>query len=154
MKVRTKLIGTIAVGAALLAPVAQAQSPDDRAGPRGPGAFASSQASTTTHPDNRAGARGPGAVEGQIRVVRPDDRAGVRGPGALGSPTSSPATHPDNRAGARGPGAVTADLVQPGSTGFDWGDGLIGGLGGAGIALLLTGCAFLFMSQRTKARTA
>ena len=62
MNARTKLIGTIALGAALLVPVAQAQSPDDRAGLRGPGGIAATQAATTSsHPDNRA-VRGPGAV--------------------------------------------------------------------------------------------
>ena len=153
MKIRTKLIGTIVLGAALLVPVAQAQRPDDRAGPRGPGAFAA-QAPTVTHPDNRGGIHGPGAFEGQQAVIRPDDRAGVRGPGAAGSPETPTATHPDNRADQRGPGAVTAVLVEPGSSGFDWGDALIGGLGGAGVALLLTGSAFLLMNQRSKLRTA
>jgi hypothetical protein len=151
---RTKMIVTIAVGAALLAPVAQAQRPDDRAGARGPGAIESGQASAVTHPDDRAGARGPGAVDVQRVAVRPDDRAGGRGPGAIGSPGYAITDHPDNRAGARGPGAVTHVVVQPTSTGFDWGDALIGGLGGAGLALLLTGSAFLLMSQRDKARTA
>jgi hypothetical protein len=154
MNVRTKLIGIIVLGAALLVPIAQAQRPDDQAGARGPGAIESAQASTATHPDNRDGIRGPGAVDGQPAVVRPDDRAGVRGPGAVGSPEPLTATHPDNRADRRGPGAFTTVAFQPGSSGFDWGDGLIGGLGGAGLALLLTGSAFLFMNQRHKARTA
>ena len=154
MKIRTKLIGTIVVGAALLAPVAQAH-PDDQAGARGPGAIASTHASAASHPDNRAGVRGPGAVAGDHRVsVRPDDRDGVRGPGAIGLPEYVVANHPDNRAGARGPGAVTTALIQPGSRGFDWGDALIGGLGGAGLALLLTGSAFVLMSQRHKVRAA
>jgi hypothetical protein len=153
MNVRTKLIGIIVLGAALLVPVAQAERPDDRAGARGPGAFAA-QAPTVTHPDNRGGIHGPGAFEGQQAVIRPDDRAGVRGPGAAGSPEPTVATHPDNRADPRGPGSVTAVLVEPGSSGFDWGDGLIGALGGAGLALLLTGSAFLLMNQRNKLRTA
>jgi hypothetical protein len=154
MKIRTKLIGTIAVGAALLVPVAQAQSPDDRAGLRGPGAIASTQGSAATHPDNRAGTRGPGTVAGQHAVVRPDDRGGARGPGAVGSPEATPAMHPDNRAAPRGPGSVTTVTFQPDSIGFDWRDGLIGALGGAGVALLLTGSAFLLMSRRNKLRTA
>ena len=117
MKARTNLIATIAVGAALFVPVAQAQSPDDQAGPRGPGGIAAQQAgSASNHPDNRAvhgpgatpydwrdyvssyGAishpdnrvdRGPGSIAriGVIGEVRPDDRAGARGPGALGSVT-------------------------------------------------------------------
>jgi hypothetical protein len=141
MNVRTKLIGIIVLGAALLVPVAQAERPDDRAGARGPGAFASTQ----DFGQGTAGAAG--------NVVRPDDRAGVRGPGAAGSAEPTVATHPDNRADPRGPGSVTAVLVEPGSSGFDWGDGLIGALGGAGLALLLTGSAFLLMNQRNKLRT-
>ena len=62
MNARTKLIGTIALGSALLVPVAQAESPDDRGGLRGPGGIAATQAAaTSSHPDNRA-VRGPGAV--------------------------------------------------------------------------------------------
>jgi hypothetical protein len=152
MKIRTKLIGTIVVGAALLAPVAQAR-PDDQAGARGPGAIASTQGSAATHPDSRGdGARGPGA--GEQTAIRPDDRAGARGPGAVASPEGSIVNHPDNRAGARGPGAVPTVGFQPGANGFDWGDALIGGLGGAGLALLLTGSAFVLMSQRHKVRAA
>ena len=153
MKVRTKLIGTIVVGAALLAPVAQAQRPDDQAGARGPGAIASTQGSASTHPDNHEGTRGPGAVAANDAIVRPDDRAGARGPGAVGAPESSVVNHPDSRAGARGPGAiVVAD--RPTGDAFDWGDALIGVLGGAGTALILTGSGFLLLSQRNKARTA
>ena len=133
---------------------AQAQRPDDRAGARGPGAFASGQESTASHPDNRAGTRGPGALTAQHATLRPDDRAGARGPGAIASPAYLGVSHPDNRAGVRGPGAVAVGLVQPGSSGFDWGDALIGGLAGAGAALLLTGCAFFLMSRRQRVRTA
>jgi hypothetical protein len=163
MKIRTQLIGTIVVGAALLVPLAQAQRPDDRAGLRGPGAFASTEASSATHPDNLGGTRGPGAIDAQggvvdtqRAVVRPDDRAGARGPGALGSRDTSIVTHPDNRAVRYGPGGVSNLVVadRPAGHGFDWSDGLIGWLGGAGIALLLTGGAFLLMSQRNRARTA
>jgi hypothetical protein len=155
MNVRTKLIGTIVVGAALLVPVAQAQRPDDQAGPRGPGAIESAQDSTQGPPDGYVFEYfGHGTAGAAGDPVRPDDRGGVRGPGAVGSLQPSTATHPDNRAGRRGPGAVTTVLVQPGSSGFDWGDALIGGLGGAGAALLLTGSAFLLLSQRNKVRTA
>jgi len=158
MNVRTKVIGTIALGAALLVPVAQAQSPDDRPGLRGPGGIAALQSGASSHPDNRSGARGPGAVATQQQktaiAVRPDDRGGMRGPGAYRSADLSAASHPDNRAEARGPGAFTTVVVQPTSSGFDWGDALIGGLGGVGTALLLTGCLFLLMSQRNKARMA
>jgi hypothetical protein len=129
-----KLIGTMALGAALVVPVAQAQSPDDRAGLRGPGGFAALQATNLQHPDNRADARGPGAY---------------------GSQNLSATSHPDNRAEARGPGALTTTLVvESTSDGFNWRDALIGGLGGVGAALLLTGCLFLLMSQRNKTRTA
>jgi hypothetical protein len=158
MNARTKLIGTIVLGAALLVPVAQAQSPDDRAGVRGPGGIATLQTTASQHPDNRSGARGPGAFAPQPQAtiaVRPDDRGGVRGPGAYQSADLSATSHPDNRAGARGPGAFTRTVVvEATSTGFDWRDALIGGLGGVGTALLLTGCLFLLMSQRNKTRMA
>jgi hypothetical protein len=158
MNVRTKLIGTIVLGAALLVPVAQAQHPDDRGGMRGPGGIAALQSAAANHPDSRAGARGPGAIAAQQTrtVVRPDDRGGPRGPGAYRSPDLSAASHPDNRAEARGPGAFTPTtvVVQSTSTGFDWGDALIGGLGGVGTALLLTGGLLLLVSQRNKTRMA
>ena len=158
MNVRTKLIGTIVLGAALLVPVAQAQSPDDRAGMRGPGGIAAMQSAASNHPDSRAGARGPGALATQPQTaiaVRPDDRGGPRGPGAYTTQDFSAASHPDNRAEARGPGAFTTTVVvESTSTGFDWRDALIGGLGGLGTALLLTGCLFLLMSQRNKTRMA
>jgi hypothetical protein len=158
MNARTKLIGTIVLGAALLVPVAQAQSPDDRAGMRGPGGIAAEQATNSQHPDNRSGARGPGALATQSQTpiaVRPDDRGGLRGPGAYDPADLSATSHPDNRADARGPGALTTTVfVEATSTGFDWRDALIGGLGGIGTALLLTGCLFLLMSQRNKTRMA
>ena len=153
MTVRTKLIGIIVLGAALLVPVAQAERPDDQAGARGPGAVAA-QDSAATHPDNRAGIRGPGAAVVTAAIVRPDDRAGARGPGAVVAAEGIVATHPDNRPERRGPGSFTSVTVQPVSDGFDWGDALIGGLGGAGMALLLTGAAFLLLSQRIRLRTA
>jgi hypothetical protein len=155
MTLHVKLIGTIALAAALLAPVAQAQHPDDRAGMRGTGAF--EQTAKAVHPDNRSEARGPGAIVSQPAAsIRPDDRAGMRGTGAFTTgTTTNVSSHPDNRGDARGPGALTATLVaQPAGDGFDWGDALIGGLGGVGFALLLTGCAFLLTSQRTRARLA
>jgi hypothetical protein len=160
MNVRSRLIGTVVLGAALFVPVAQGQSPDDRPGARGPGAIAATQGTNVQHPDNRAEARGPGAVTAQQRqqtnvAVRPDDRGGMRGPGAYSSPDRSAASHPDNRAEARGPGAFTPTVVvESTSTAFDWRDALIGGIGGVGTALLLTGCLFLLMSQRNKARMA
>jgi hypothetical protein len=155
MNARTKLIGTVVLGTALLAPVAQAQRPDDRAAARGPGAIAAVQ-SSASRPDDRA-VHGTGAVHGleQAAVgVRPDDRAGMRGPGAV-TTTSSTATRPDDRAEPRGPGAVSGPLeVRTSSTGFDWDDAFIGGIGGAGLALLLTGCFFLLLGQRNKTRLA
>jgi hypothetical protein len=157
MNTRTKLIGTIALGAALFAPVAQAQSPDDRAGLRGPGGIAATQAAaTSSHPDNRA-VRGPGAVASSSSqtAIRPDDRAGLRGPGAHSSTAVAAASHPDNRAEARGPGSLgTVVVLQASSSGFDWGDAMIGSLGGVGAALLLTGCFFLLTGQRNKTRLA
>ena len=158
MNARTKLIGTVALGAALLVPVAQAQSPDDRAGLRGPGGIAAQQAGgAANHPDSRA-ERGTGAVTAAITsgAVRPDDRAGTRGPGAY-SPavqTTGAGSHPDNRAESRGPGSVDRVVVVSSSSGFDWGDALIGSLGGVGAALLLTGCFFLLAGQRNKTRLA
>jgi len=155
MNSRAKLIGTIVLGAALLVPTAQAQRPDDRAGVRGPGAFATMQAGPGTHPDNRA-VRGIGAVtpSDSTEAARPDDRTGVRGPGAYGSAGLSGASHPDNRDATRGPGAFTTVVIQPSSSGFDWGDAVIGGIGGIGTALVLGGGAFLLLSQRSRTRLA
>ncbi|MCE3287681.1 MAG: hypothetical protein K0S64_1287 [Gaiellaceae bacterium] len=157
MNARTKLIGTIAVGAALFVPVAQAQSPDDRAGLRGPGGIAAEPAGgAANHPDNRA-ERGAGVAPAITEVaVRPDDRAGTRGPGANGPSTltTGAISHPDNRAESRGPGSVDRVVVISSSSSFDWGDALIGSLGGVGAALLLTGCFFLVASQRNKTRLA
>lgn len=152
MTTKITLIGTIVLGAALLAPVAQAQRPDDRAGMRGPGAF--EQASAIGHPDNRGEARGPGGIaSAPATSVRPDDRGDTRGPGAFTTTRNAGSSHPDNRDGLRGPGAVTTTVVaQPIADGFDWGDALIGGLGGVGAALLLAGSLFLVSSQRSKAR--
>ena len=156
MKARKNLIGTIVLGAALVVPVAQAQSPDDRAGMRGPGGIAALQAQSgaSNHPDNRD-LRGSAIAAAETgNAVRPDDRAGVRGPGAFGSVTVAGAVgHPDNRAEPRGPGSLET-VVVVGDSGFDWGDALIGGLGGIGAALLLTGCFFLLASQRSKTRLA
>jgi hypothetical protein len=157
MNSRTKLIGTIAVGAALLVPVAQAQSPDDRAGLRGPGGIAAQQGDgASSHPDNRA-VRGTGIAAPTTNLaVRPDDRAGTRGPGVY-SPsalTTGAISHPDNRADSRGPGAVDRVVVVSTSSDFNWGDAMIGSLGGVGAALLLMGCFFVLASQRDKTRLA
>ena len=114
MNARTKLIGTIVLGAALLVPVAHAQSPDDSGDLRGPGAIAVLQVAATS------------------TQIRPD-----------AADTLSPGEWQKVR------GTV---VVQPASSGFDWGDALIGGVGGVGVALLLTGGFFLVASQRSKAR--
>ena len=157
MNARTKLIGTVAIGAALFVPAAQAQSPDDRAGLRGPGGIAAQQAGgASNHPDNRA-VRGTAVATTTTNLaVRPDDRAEIRGPGAY-SPaalTTGAVSHPDNRAESRGPGSVDSVVVVSDSSGFDWSDALIGSLGGVGVALLLTGCFFLLAGQRNKTRVA
>ena len=154
MNLRTKLIGSLVLAAAIATPIAQAENPDDRAGLRGPGGIAAQQAEIATHPDNRPGPRGPGAATSAdvTTVSRPDDRAGARGPGAIDS--SRPSLHPDNRAEARGPGALTTFAAQPSSTGFDWNDALIGGFAGVGTALLVTGCCFMVVSRRSTNRFA
>jgi hypothetical protein len=110
-----KLIGTIVLGAAMLVPVAQAQSPDDSGALRGPGAIAIQAAATSSHTR-------PDAAD----TLSPDEWEKVRG----------------------------TVVVQPVSSGFDWGDALIGGLGGLGVALVLTGGFLLVASQRNKARLA
>jgi small neutral amino acid transporter SnatA (MarC family) len=62
---------------------------------------------------------------------------------------------PDGRADTRGPGSIDTVVVQKtDSSGFDWGDAMIGSLGGVGLALLLTGAFFLLASQRNKTRVA
>ena len=157
MNLRTKLttVTAIVAATAFLAPVAQAQHPDDRA-LKGPGSI--EQQSTVVRPDDRA-VRGPGSIEQaqQSTSVRPDDRAGMRGPGAFEQPTTvSTSTRPDDRAGARGPGAIepTTVVVSRTSNGFDWGDAFVGAMGGLGTALLLTGALFLLLGQRTRTRVA
>jgi hypothetical protein len=108
--------------------------PDDRSGPHGPGAFASS---TAAEP-----------------AMRPDDRAGPRGPGAVASGgAAEPAGRPDDRAGPRGPGALpkeTSTIVVGSANTFDWGDATIGALSGMGLALLLVVVALLTIVPRTK----
>jgi hypothetical protein len=157
MNARTKLIGTIAVGAALFVPVAQAQSPDDRAGLRGPGGIAAQQVGgAANHPDNRAERGTEVAAPTTDLAARPDDRAGTRGPGAYApaTVTTGAISHPDNRAESRGPGSVDSVVVVSSSNRFDWADAMIGSLGGVGFVLLLMGCVFLVASQRNKTRLA
>ena len=129
MSIRTNLVGTIVVAAALLVPVAHA---DDWARDR----IEASGVAGSTHPDNRAEARGPGAI-------------------AAAAPTTSGAARPDDRGDTRGPGAVTASRVPASAPNdFDWRDAAIGGLGGLGLALVLAGGLFLVVSQRGRARVA
>lgn len=130
MNSRKKLVGTIAVGAALLvAPIAQARHFEDSAPSRG-AAIVSTVPSSAVRPDDRAGLRG--ADDAAVRVTRPDDRAGVRG-------HSSVPTH---------------FIAAASSDGFDWIDAFIGGVGGIATALLAMGGAFLLLGQRNRPRTA
>ena len=87
----------------------------------------------------------------QSDSIRPDDRAGFRG---TGRPQQAPVIHADDRAGLRGPGTPSPTIVKASSTGFDWGDALIGGLGGVGTAMALMGLLFLLASRRSRARMA
>jgi hypothetical protein len=155
VSVRTVLVPLLVLVAASLAPPALAGRPDDRAGARDPGAIGG-QLSSSVRPDGRAGARAAGVYEAAelATAVRPDDRGGARGPGTVGSLQLSLPARPDDRDGVRGPGALTTVVVQPASTAFDWGDALIGSLGGIGMALMLTGVLFLVMGRRRKARIA
>ena len=151
MKTAKRLIGVMILGAAVLVPVAQAQGPDDRAGLRGPGAFAERQAEPT-HPDNRAVHGVSNESMPPAVALRPDDRNGPRGAGALGSDDSSVGT--GDRVDARGPGSITPVVVRSSTSSFDWGDALIGGLGGVSAALLVAGGLFLLVGQRSKTRVA
>ena len=115
--------------------------------------------SSVVRPDDRAGPRGPGALastDAAQRATRPDDRAGARGPGAVASAGAAQrATRPDDRAGARGPGAIsprTSSIVVRAANTFDWGDAAIGVVSGMGFALLLGGLAVLTVVTRTKTR--
>jgi hypothetical protein len=130
MNKRKKLVGTIAVGAALLvAPIAQARHGDDLTATHA-APIVSTEASSLVRPDDRAGLRG--TDDGAVSVSRPDDRAGVRGYSSVPVHVTTAAT----------------------SDGFDWIDALIGGVGGIATALLVMGVAFLLLSQRNSPRTA
>ena len=106
----------VGVAAALFAPAALAERPDDRAGLRGPGA----------------------QTEVTAVSARPDDRPGIRGPGAQ-SPVLAASVRPDDRAGVRGPGAAPTVFLTQTDSGFDWADAGIGALGAFGLALVLFG---------------
>jgi hypothetical protein len=127
MKARNMLIGLLVVVTAVLIPATAAAQRDIR-----PATAGATSQSSHVRPDDRAGARGAfeGAV-GSAIAARPDDRAGIHGPG------TPPPTN----------------LVRS-SDGFDWRDAFIGGAGGVGIALLLTGGLFLVTSRRARTRIA
>jgi hypothetical protein len=129
MKTRNALILTVVLIAAALAPNALAKRFDD--------AYVSNP--------NKVGVQ-------QAPSIRPDDRAGLRG--ASQSEAVPTASRPDDRAGLHGPGTFTPTVVEATSTGFDWGDALIGGIGGIGTALALMGAFFLVASRRSRARMA
>ena len=116
----------VGVAAALFAPTALADRPDDRAGMLGVG----------------------GTVP--AGSTRPDDRAGVRGPGAHAPITAASAAsvRPDDRAGARGPGAAPTVILTQADAGFDWADAGIGAVGAFGLALALFGA--LQVAWRTR----
>ena len=176
MNARTKLIGTVVLGAALLAPVAQAQRPDDQAGPRGPGAVAAEETFVQGVTDFPGPSQAAPQVDGA--PVRGDVKDGLgatsRSVVIVGDDKRDIGTSPSDgvlvgddkwnvagqynqyayrRALPQDLDAAPAQVVST-SAGFDWGDAAIGGLGGAGLALILTGFAFLVASQRNKARTA
>jgi hypothetical protein len=85
---RIRHISTVVgVAAALLAPAALAERPDDRPGLHGPGAQAHVEA-VSVRPDDRPGIRGPGAAATLI-LAEPDSGfdwadAGIGALGALG----------------------------------------------------------------------
>jgi hypothetical protein len=125
MHVRAGLIGTIAVSAALVVPIAQADSPYDwPGGIHRPGVTAAPQSGIALHPDNRSTVRGPGAI------AAAQERSTV-------TLTRTP------------PGVAESQ-----DNGFDWGDAVVGGAVGMGAAVLFIGCAVLLVSQRARARTA
>ncbi len=131
MHARKTLIAALVVITAVLAPSALAQR-DDRSGTAEP-PISAAQQSSSTRPDDRAGWRG--AYEPQHAAATSNGR-------------------PDDRAGIRGPEPLTPNVVQVTSTGFDWGDAFIGGLGGVGTALALMGILLLVTSRRSRARIA
>lgn len=119
-----RLVFTTAVAAALIAPVAQATSSDDRSLYRG--------TSPTLAPST------PGA----------DDRGQFRGTSPVLAPTSA---SPDDRPLARSirepqPFATVVRVVEP--RGFDWTDALIGA--GFAAALALVGGTALLLGRQSR----
>ena len=124
--------------------VAQAGSPDDNPGSRGPGAIAAASLAQATSPDDGPDPRGPGAI------VAAQDAPAV-GAGAVAS------LRPDDRPEARGPGIFTSVRVaaipsQPTSAGFDWDAALLGGIAGLVLALVMTGIAYRTLAVGRQAR--
>lgn len=62
----------------------------------------------------------------------------------------SKATRPDDRAGVRGPMASQTVAVRAERNSFDWGDALLGGVGGVAAGFSLTGLLFLVAARRSK----
>jgi hypothetical protein len=155
MKARNTLIGMLVVAIAVLIPATAGAQRDIR-----PGTAGATPQSSSVRPDDRAGLRGAGAAvsgaSGSGYVIPAgSNQALVNDAGASGSAGSVVVVRPDDRAGIRGPGTSTpATVVQTSSDGFDWKDAFVGGLGGIGIALLLTGLLFFAASRRTRTRMA
>jgi hypothetical protein len=106
-------IAVAAVVAAIAAPVGQAAGPDDRAIYRG---TSPALAPTSQSPDDRSFYRGNAAPA----ALGADDRAFARNMGEID------------------PGVSTVQkVVRVG--GFDWSDGMIGGVFGLGLAMLAAG---------------
>jgi hypothetical protein len=119
-------------------------------------------------PDNRSGTLGATpnvATRGQVNllgsrfdrladrpvasaepVAVPDvfERAVLRGP------QGQPSLHPNDRPGTIGPGPISEPSFSTGGSSFDWGDALVGGGAGIGIALLLFGSALAVGSHRRR----
>ena len=135
MKRWTAFIGT-AVVAAILAPVALAETPSDAH---------SRQAVIAT------------------AIQDSHDRAGVLRAPLVGTPVRDShdrtSVSPGPRtvilaqdAHDRGDGLTQPRTVLVSSGGFDWGDAAIGAVSGMGIALLLAGLGFLVIGERTRTR--
>lgn len=110
-----------AVVAAIAAPVGQAAGPDDRAVYRG---TSPALAPTTQSPDDRSFYRGSAPA-----ALGPDDRAFARNVGEID------------------PGVgIVQRVVRQG--GFDWSDGMIGGVFGVGLAMLCAAALLIAYRRR------
>jgi hypothetical protein len=75
---------------------------------------------------------------------------GVRGDAQAHERTISPSRSVVTSTAAHdGSASISTTPVVVGPDGFDWGDAVIGALGGMGFALLPGGLAFLALGQRT-----